>query len=68
MTWEPLAHVKNATALSDYLQGKKPKQGKTIPEDKTLPVSGSKAESPEAALLDRQASVKPKIREHNSLE
>ena len=32
-------HVKNATALSDYLQKKKMKQGQIIPEDKTPLVS-----------------------------
>ena len=32
-------HVKNATALSDYLWKKKMKQGQIIPEDKTPPVS-----------------------------
>ena len=61
-------HVKNATALSDYLWGKKVKQEKIIPEDKTPPVFNSKVESPEAALLDRQALVKPKAREHDSLK
>ena len=42
-TWEPLAHVKNATALSDYLRKKKTKQGQIIPEDKTPPVSDDEA-------------------------
>ena len=42
-TWEPLVHVKNATALSDYLQKKKMKQGQIIPEDKTPPVSDDEA-------------------------
>ena len=36
-------HVKNTTALSDYLQKKKTKQGQIIPEDKTPPVSDDEA-------------------------
>ena len=46
-------HVKNATALSDYLQKKKTKQGQIIPEDKTPPVSNNEVENTEDTPLDR---------------
>ena len=61
-------HVKNATALSDYLQRKKVKQEKIIPEDKTPLVSDSEEKNSEAAPLDRQPLMKPKAREHDGLE
>ena len=61
-------HVKNATALSDYLQRKKAKQEKIIPEDKTPLISDSKKKNSKAVLLDRQPLTKPKTREYNSLE
>ena len=34
-TWEPLVHIKDTTALSDYLQEKKRKKGQIMPEDVT---------------------------------
>ena len=46
-------HVKNATALSDYLWEKKIKQRQIIPEDKTPPVSDNEVENTEDAPLDR---------------
>ena len=46
-------YIKNATALSDYLQKKKTKQGQIISEDKTPSVSNDKVENTENASLDR---------------
>ena len=61
-------HIKNATALSDYLWRKKAKQGKIIPEDKTPLVSDSKEKNSKTTPLDRQPLTKPKAREHDGSE
>ena len=39
-----MVYIKNATALSDYLQKKKMKQEQIIPEDKTPLISNNKVE------------------------
>ena len=44
-TWEPLAHVKDTTALSDYLREKKAKKSQMIPENVTPPVSEKESDS-----------------------
>ena len=64
-TWEPLVHVKNTTALSDYLQEKKTKQEQIIPEDKTPPISNDKVENTEDTPLDR-GRVQQSLRHGNT--